>query len=134
MPPDRAPWPIRRPRCIGGPTPASSGSGATCRWTLASIQSLPGSPARWQTLYSNPVRRLLTDTQLQHYFARVGFRGGGDASLHTLRALHRAHLLAIPYENLDIHLGRRLTLEPEAIFDKLVDERRGGWCFEMNGL
>ena len=46
----------------------------------------------------------------------------------------RAHLLAIPYENLDIHLGRRVTLDPDATFDKLVDDRRGGWCFEMNGL
>ena len=54
--------------------------------------------------------------------------------LGTLRALHRAHLLAIPYENLDIHLGRQITLDPEATFTKLVDERRGGWCFEMNGL
>jgi N-hydroxyarylamine O-acetyltransferase len=80
------------------------------------------------------VPRPLTDTQLQHYFARVGYRGGRDTSLATLRSLHRAHLLTITYENLDIHLGRRLTLDPDAIFDKLVDERRGGWCFEMNGL
>jgi N-hydroxyarylamine O-acetyltransferase len=80
------------------------------------------------------VPRPLTDTQLQHYFARVGYRGGRDTSLATLRSLHRAHLLTITYENLDIHLGRRLTLDTDAIFDKLVDERRGGWCFEMNGL
>jgi N-hydroxyarylamine O-acetyltransferase len=80
------------------------------------------------------VARPLSTTQLQHYFARIGYRGGRDVSLGTLRTLHRAHLLAIPYENLDIHLGRRLTLDPDATFDKLVDERRGGWCFEMNGL
>ena len=54
--------------------------------------------------------------------------------LATLRDLHRAHRLAIPYENLDIHLGVPLTLDPERIFAKLVDERRGGWCYEMNGL
>jgi N-hydroxyarylamine O-acetyltransferase len=76
----------------------------------------------------------LSAQQLDRYFARIGYRGSRDATLATLRALHRAHLLAIPYENLDIHLGRRITLDPEATFAKLVEERRGGWCFEMNGL
>jgi N-hydroxyarylamine O-acetyltransferase len=52
----------------------------------------------------------------------------------SLRALHRAHLLAVPFENLDIHLGRRIRLEPEALFHKLVRERRGGFCYELNGL
>ena len=47
--------------------------------------------------------------------------------------MHRAHLLSIPYENLDIHLGRPVTLDPAAMFTKLVDARRGGWCYEMNG-
>jgi N-hydroxyarylamine O-acetyltransferase len=45
-----------------------------------------------------------------------------------------ASRLSIPYENLDIHLGVPLTLDPDRIFAKLVDERRGGWCYEMNGL
>jgi N-hydroxyarylamine O-acetyltransferase len=76
----------------------------------------------------------LTGQQLDRYLARVGYSGPRDATLATLRALHRAHLLAIPYENLDIHLGVPLTLDPEAMFTKLVDERRGGWCYEMNGL
>lgn len=49
-------------------------------------------------------------------------------------ALHRSHLYAIPYENLDIHLGRKLTLDPDHIYHKIVEERRGGWCYEMNGL
>ncbi|HEY8211904.1 MAG TPA: arylamine N-acetyltransferase [Myxococcaceae bacterium] len=52
----------------------------------------------------------------------------------ALRALHRAHLLAVPFENLDIHLGRRIRLEPEALFQKIVRERRGGFCYELNGL
>mgnify|MGYP000991729206 CR=1 FL=1 len=76
----------------------------------------------------------LSDAQITRYFARVGYDGPRVASLTTLRALHRAHLLAIAYENLDIHLGLPLTLDPAAIFTKLVDERRGGWCYEMNGL
>ena len=48
--------------------------------------------------------------------------------------MHRAHLLAIPYENLDIHLGRPITLDPEAMFPSSSTTRRGGWCFEMNGV
>jgi len=80
------------------------------------------------------MQRPLSLQQLDRYVARIGYRGPRDPTLGTLRALHRAHLLAIPYENLDIHLGRQLTLDPEAMFTKLVDERRGGWCYEMNGL
>jgi N-hydroxyarylamine O-acetyltransferase len=76
----------------------------------------------------------LSPAQLARYFARVGYHGDTTPSLATLRGLHRAHLLSIPYENLDIHLGVPLTLDPECIFAKLVDERRGGWCYEMNGL
>lgn len=76
----------------------------------------------------------LSVQQLDRYFARIGYRGPRDATLATLRGLHRAHLLAIPYENLDIHLGLPITLDPDAMFTKLVDERRGGWCYEMNGL
>jgi len=71
---------------------------------------------------------------LERYLARVGHRGPLEPSVETLTALHRAHLLAISYENLDIHLGRRLALEPESIFRKLVERGRGGWCYEMNGL
>ena len=68
------------------------------------------------------------------YLARVGYEGTLEPTPATLYALHRAHLLAIPYENLDIHLGRTLTLSLPDIFDKLVTQKRGGWCFEMNGL
>lgn len=76
----------------------------------------------------------LSAAEIDRYLARVGHTGLLDVSIETLIALHRAHLLAIPYENLDIHLGRPLTLDPDHIFRKLVDEQRGGWCYEMNGL
>ena len=76
----------------------------------------------------------LTPPQLDRYLARIRYQGARDVSLRTLRDLHRAHLLAIPYENLDIHLGVPTTLDPEAMFTKLVDECRGGWCYEMNGV
>jgi N-hydroxyarylamine O-acetyltransferase len=76
----------------------------------------------------------LSSSQLSRYFTRIGYTGGAAPSLTTLRDLHRAHLLAIPYENLDIHLGVPLTLDADRMFAKLVDEHRGGWCYEMNGV
>ena len=76
----------------------------------------------------------LSHQELDRYCARIGYSGSRDATIDTLVAVHRAHLLAIPYENLDIHVGRALSLDPAAIFTKLVDARRGGWCYEMNGL
>jgi N-hydroxyarylamine O-acetyltransferase len=71
---------------------------------------------------------------LDRYLDRVAYGGPLEPSAATLVALHRAHLRAIPYENLDIHLGRRLRLGWEPAFERLVVRRRGGWCYEMNGL
>ena len=71
---------------------------------------------------------------LPGYLDRIGYRGPVAPTAEVLRDIHRAHLLAIPYENLDIHLGRELSLDPARSYRKLVDERRGGWCYEMNGL
>jgi N-hydroxyarylamine O-acetyltransferase len=71
---------------------------------------------------------------LQAYLDRIGFEGTPRPDLATLRALHRRHLLAIPYENLDVQLGRPVTRDPADAFAKLVGRRRGGWCYEMNGL
>lgn len=68
------------------------------------------------------------------YLARIGCVGSIEPVLETLRRLHRQHLLHVPFENLDIHLGRPLSLEPEALFDKIVRRRRGGFCYELNGL
>ena len=71
---------------------------------------------------------------LQPYLDRIGFKGVLRPDLATLRALHRGHALGISYENLDVQLGRPLTTDPAAAFDKIVHGRRGGWCYEMNGL
>ena len=72
--------------------------------------------------------------KLQQYLNRIGYSGSLEPSLETLIGLHRAHLQTIPYENLEIHFGRKLELKIERIFERLVLERRGGWCYEMNGL
>jgi N-hydroxyarylamine O-acetyltransferase len=71
---------------------------------------------------------------LDAYLDRIAFAGPARANLATLQALHRAHAAAIPFENLDVQLRRPISLEPTAIFDKLVTRRRGGWCYEQNGL
>lgn len=71
---------------------------------------------------------------LDAYFARIGFSGTAAADLATLRALHRLHIEAIPFENLDVLLGRRIDMSEEAVVRKIVEGRRGGYCFEQNTL
>src|SRR5439155_12169680 len=68
------------------------------------------------------------------YLERIGYAGPREPGFETLAALHRAHMLSVPFENLDIHLGRRLVLDREANFEKIVVRHRGGWCYELNGL
>lgn len=68
------------------------------------------------------------------YLQRINYTGSLEPTAETLRALHRAHMLAVPFENLDIHIGQWISLDPDAIFDKLVTRNRGGFCFEQNGL
>lgn len=68
------------------------------------------------------------------YLARIGYTGPREPVLDTLRALHKAHLRAVPFENLDIGLGRAIALDEAAVFDKIVARRRGGFCYELNGL
>lgn len=65
---------------------------------------------------------------------RIGQQGPLAPTIETLRALHQAHLLSVPFENLDIHLGRPIVLDEAAFFRKIVEERRGGFCYELNGL
>ena len=71
---------------------------------------------------------------LPAYLARIGLKLPPPHDTEGLTALQRAHRLAIPFENIDVVLGRRVSLAPEAVFDKLVTRRRGGYCFEHNAL
>jgi N-hydroxyarylamine O-acetyltransferase len=75
-----------------------------------------------------------TPEALAAYFERLGYAGTPSADLDTLTALHRLHVEAIPFENLDVLLGRPTGRDPRAAHAKLVGARRGGWCFESNGL
>lgn len=72
---------------------------------------------------------------LAAYFQRIGYRERHfQPSLSLLSALTAAHTQSIPFENLDVLLGIPISLEPEALFQKLVLAGRGGYCFEQNGL
>jgi N-hydroxyarylamine O-acetyltransferase len=71
---------------------------------------------------------------LAAYLSRIGYEGEKEITPGVLEALHAAHLAAIPFENLDILLGRPILLDTMSLEEKLVRARRGGYCFEQNTL
>lgn len=70
----------------------------------------------------------------QAYFDRIGFEGAPKADLQTLQQLHRLHPMAICFENLDAWLRGVVSIRSENVFEKLVNQGRGGYCFEHNRL
>jgi N-hydroxyarylamine O-acetyltransferase len=68
------------------------------------------------------------------YLARIGYDGPLTADGQTLARIARLHPAAIPFENLNVLLGRPVPLDIASLQQKLVRERRGGWCFEHNVL
>ncbi len=68
------------------------------------------------------------------YLKRIDYRGSLAPTAETLRQLQVAHLLTVPFENLSIHAAEPIVLDDEALFDKIVRRRRGGFCYELNGL
>jgi N-hydroxyarylamine O-acetyltransferase len=77
---------------------------------------------------------MLTHDQLSHYLDRIGVDGGQPPTAARLRELHEQHLRRVPFENLSIHLGEPIRLGLPELFAKLVERRRGGFCYELNGL
>ncbi|KPK32034.1 MAG: hypothetical protein AMJ66_07300 [Betaproteobacteria bacterium SG8_40] len=71
---------------------------------------------------------------LQAYLERIGYAGERGTGADTLGELHLAHATRIPFENLDVLFGRSISLELGDLQDKLVRQRRGGYCFEQNKL
>jgi len=67
------------------------------------------------------------------YLDRIGYQGPLSLTPETLRLLHRRHLETVPFENLDIPRFRKITIDPDAFERKIVEERRGGFCYELNG-
>jgi N-hydroxyarylamine O-acetyltransferase len=72
--------------------------------------------------------------KLEDYFARIGYTGPHEATLATLGAIHLLHVGTIPFENLDVLLGRGIRMDLESVSNKLIRDRRGGYCFEQNTL
>jgi N-hydroxyarylamine O-acetyltransferase len=71
---------------------------------------------------------------VQAYLERINYHGRLTPTLDVLRELQIAHLMSVPFENLSIHAGEPIVLEDEALFRKIVGSRRGGFCYEANGL
>src|SRR6267378_2304717 len=68
------------------------------------------------------------------YLNRINYRGSLVPTPETLRDLQVAHLLSVPFENLSIHAKEPIVLKDKALFSKIVERRRGGFCYECNGL
>lgn len=71
---------------------------------------------------------------IQKYLERIHYHGSLEPTYQTLRDLHEAHLLAVPFENLDIHLGNEIVLDEALLWSKIIEQNRGGFCYELNGL
>jgi N-hydroxyarylamine O-acetyltransferase len=71
---------------------------------------------------------------VQAYLDRIGYRGDLRPDLSVLVALQQTHVCAVPFENLDVQLGRQVTTAAEDAYEKIVGKNRGGWCYEQNGL
>jgi len=71
---------------------------------------------------------------LSAYFERIGYTGPCEPTLAALSAIHAAHPAAIAFENLDPLMGRAVRLDMDSVQKKLVGAKRGGYCFEQNGL
>ncbi|MEU4726457.1 arylamine N-acetyltransferase [Nonomuraea dietziae] len=76
----------------------------------------------------------MNESRITGCLDRLGAARPAVPDAQSLRVLQLAHLKAVPFENLSIHLGEPISLQSEALFDKIVERRRGGFCYELNGL
>src|SRR6185295_560871 len=72
--------------------------------------------------------------EVKKYLDRIGYEGNTEPTIGLLSALQKRHLLNIPFENLDIHYNTPIELDIAVIFDKVVIKKRGGFCYELNGI
>jgi len=75
-----------------------------------------------------------TDFPIKKYLDRIALESAPGEDENGLKQIHAAHVFSIPFENLDIHLGRTISLKPEDLIEKMLVKKRGGYCFELNGL
>ncbi|WP_327694848.1 arylamine N-acetyltransferase family protein [Streptomyces sp. NBC_00459] len=76
----------------------------------------------------------MNSAQADAYLRRLGAERPASPTLDALRELQLRHLVSVPFENLSIHLGEDIVLEENRLFDKVVGARRGGFCYELNGV
>ena len=76
----------------------------------------------------------ITEKQIQQYLNRIGYKGTLNPTLENLTEIHRCHMSAVPFENLSVYHKEQIQLNWCWLFDKVVHRRRGGFCFELNGL
>ncbi|GAB2821993.1 arylamine N-acetyltransferase family protein [Ferruginibacter profundus] len=69
---------------------------------------------------------------IKQYLERIGYDGPIDSTLQVLSQLQYMHLMHVPFENLDIHTNTKIDLSN--LYDKIVTRKRGGFCYELNGL
>ena len=75
-----------------------------------------------------------TDFPLCSYLERIGLRRAPNPDEEGLRTVHSAQAFSVPFENIDIHLGRPVSLKLSDLATKIIERRRGGYCFELNGI
>lgn len=76
----------------------------------------------------------MNEASVAAYLERIGLPHPDRPDAEYLRRLHSRHLHTVPFENLSIHLGEDVPLDEDALFDKIITRRRGGYCYELNGL
>lgn len=74
------------------------------------------------------------EMDVRAYLSRINYSGPVEPSLEVLWSLHTCHLLSVPFENLSMHSGGRVQLDTTLMYDSIVNQRRGGVCYENNGL
>src|SRR4030095_16487825 len=72
--------------------------------------------------------------EVEKYLQRLGYNGSIQPTIELLQVLQKRHLLNVPFENLDIHYKVPIQLDLETIFEKVVIKKRGGFCYELNGI
>ena len=102
--------------------------------TLSLDREQTGNIAPVSKLDIAPAAAAQPSVDLDAYFARIGYDGPREPTLAVLRALHQKHPDAIAFENVDVLLGKAISLDPADIDAKLITAGRGGYCYEQNGL
>jgi N-hydroxyarylamine O-acetyltransferase len=96
------------------------------------VASLKSWPSRLRSGSQSDLEEL--DLNSKAYLERIKYGGSLNPNAKTLRDLQLTHLMTVPFENLSIHQGEPIILEDTALFEKIVKRRRGGFCYELNGL